>query len=113
MQETKGVIDGFVEFLGIRKRVGGHGIEKLIKLRELQNIHGAFLQDLLDQRDGGYVASVDPEIAFCCLENRKCSFCAVLWRQEQSLRDVTRRKPVEQAQGESKQWFKNLLRNQL
>jgi hypothetical protein len=96
MQETERVIDGFVKYLGIRKRLGGYGIEKLIQLRELQNIHGAFLQDLLDQRDWGYVAGVDPDIAFCCLEDCECSFRAVLWRQEQGLREVKRRKPVEQ-----------------
>jgi hypothetical protein len=85
MQETERVVDGLVERLGIRKSLGGHGIEKLVEQRELQNVHGAFLKGLLDQSGRGYLASIDPDIAFCCVEDCERPFCAVLWRQEQGL----------------------------
>lgn len=51
MKVAERLIDGFLERFGIRKRLDSANAQQLVDLRELQKLHGAFLKNVIDQRN--------------------------------------------------------------
>ena len=82
MQEAEWVLDSFLERLVIRKRLRRFSIEKLVNFRNFQNFQGALLQEVFHQREIGLLASFDPDVAFCCLEDCQSPFSAILGRKK-------------------------------
>ena len=87
MQEAERVLDSFIKSLTIRKTLCRFSIEKLVDFRDIQNFHGALLQEIFDQRKTGLLARFDPSIAFCCVEDCQSPFNVVLGRKKQGLRE--------------------------
>jgi len=87
MQEAEWVLDSFIKGLVIRERFDRFSIEKLVDFRDIQNFHGALLQEVFHQRKTGLLARFDPNIAFCCIEDCQCPFSVILGRKKQGLRE--------------------------
>ena len=64
MQEAKWVMDSFIKSLSIRESLGRFSIEKLVDSWNLQNSHGALLEEFLHQRQTGLLVRFDPDVAF-------------------------------------------------
>jgi len=87
MQEAKWVMDSFIKCFVIRVRLRCFSFEKLVGSREIQNFHGALLQDILYYRKARLFVRLDPNATFCCLKNRESSFDTIFGRKKQCLHE--------------------------
>ncbi len=69
MQDAERVLDSLIKGLVIRERLGRFSIEKLVDVRDIQNFHGALLQEVFHQRKIRLLAWFDPNITFCRIED--------------------------------------------
>lgn len=67
MQQAKWISHSFVKCLVIWERLGSFSIEKLVDFRNIQDLHGALLQEIFHQRERMLFARLDPDIAFSCI----------------------------------------------
>lgn len=85
MQQAKGFLDGLVKCLGVGVWSCSLGIQEVVSLREVEQLHGTFGQEILHEGETWLLDELDPDVAVCRLEHGEGAFGAVLGREEECL----------------------------